>query len=83
MEETFEIPVTYKGEELSFTASLLNRGYTYAIRVLVNGQYINFEPDEEKNFRAWISPEEMEAGAQFDKMLLEAIAGTLKDAMES
>lgn len=81
MDENFEIPVTYKGEELNFPASLVSRGYTYAIRVNINGQHINFEPDEEKNFRALITMEEMEAGITFDKALLEAIAGTLKQSL--
>jgi hypothetical protein len=50
MEEQFELPVEYKGQELMLKASLLVTGYTHKFNVDVNGQNIIFEPDEERNY---------------------------------
>ena len=58
MEDIFEIPVTYKGEELLFTASLKAYGYVHKIEVDVNGQTIIFEQDEEGLYRGMLSYEE-------------------------
>ena len=52
MDEQFELPVEYKGEQLLFKASLIVTGYTHKFNVDVNGQMVIFEPDEERNYRA-------------------------------
>ena len=49
MENQFELPVQYKGEQLMLKASLLITGYTHKFKVDVNGRSIIFEPDEERN----------------------------------
>jgi hypothetical protein len=54
MEDTFDIPVTYKGKELLFKSQLLILGYTHKISVDVNGTEVLYEPDEERNYRAVI-----------------------------
>ena len=46
--EEFELPVTYKGEERMFPASLQVTGYTDCFVVDINGQSFIFEPDEER-----------------------------------
>lgn len=53
-EDGFEIPVTYKGKEMSFPASVQSFGYTHRILVDVDGVEIQLEPDEERNYRAII-----------------------------
>jgi hypothetical protein len=78
MEDTFDIPVTYKGKELLFKSQLLILGYTYKISVEVNGTEVLYEPDEEKNYRAVIDLEKMEGMKTIDKELLKAIAGAIK-----
>src|SRR5215210_9211350 len=77
MEDTFDIPVTYKGKDLTFPSTLLVFGYTYKISVEVNGTEVLYEPDEERNYRAVIDPEKMEGMKRIDKELLKAIAGAI------
>ena len=78
MNDNFEIPVTYKGEEHLFPASLISTGYTYKIQVNVFGKLISFEPDEERNFRAVINIDELHNADKIDKALLQEIATTLE-----
>ncbi len=52
MDQFFDLPVFYKGEELNFTANLIRVGYGYQFQVKINEQKIFFEPDEENNYRA-------------------------------
>ena len=78
MEDTFDIPVTYKEKELLFKSQLLILGYTHKISVDVNGTEVLFEPDEERNYRAVIGPEKMEGMKTIDKELLKAIAGAIE-----
>lgn len=51
-EEPFDLPVMYKGHEVVLPSRLVQRGYSYAIYVEVEGVEVIFEPDEERNFRA-------------------------------
>ena len=78
MEDTFDIPVTYKDKELTFKSQLLILGYTHKISVDVNGTEVLYEPDEERNYRAVIDPEKMEEMKGIDKELLKAIAGAIE-----
>ncbi len=76
MDEPFELPVTYKGNELLFPARLFMLGYIHKFQVQVNGYEVFFEPDEERNYRAVIDPEQVES-SKVDVELLKAIAGAL------
>lgn len=58
MEEPFLIPVTYKGTDRHFEATLRRWGYSHRFEVNVDGTVVSFERDEEGNFRAVIAPEE-------------------------
>ena len=73
MNEPFELPVTYKDKELLFPARLLMLGYTHKFQVQVNGHEVLFEPDEERNYRAVINPEQVES-SKIELELLKAIA---------
>ena len=46
MDDSFEIPVLYKGEELLFNARLLAVGYVHKFQVDVFGQELFFEQDD-------------------------------------
>ncbi len=48
-------------------------GYTHKFQVQVNGQDLLFEPDEERNYRAFVDPEQVE-NSNIDVELLKAIA---------
>ena len=78
MTDSFEIPVTYNGQELYFPATLNIFGYTYKIHVEVFGQLISFEPDEERNFRAVMNMENLNGIKKIDKALLEEIASVIE-----
>jgi hypothetical protein len=51
MDSTFEIPVVYKGKEISFPAEVIRYGYVHRIQVDVEGQIIFLEKDEEGHYR--------------------------------
>ena len=73
MEETFDLPVEYKGEQLMLKTSLLATGYIHKFNVEVDGQNIIFEPDEEKIYRAVINYEDIKKHKNIDGELLKAI----------
>jgi len=75
--EEFELPVTYKGEEIMFPASLHVIGYTHRFIVDINGQNVIFEPDEERNYRAAVSYEEANNNITVDRDLLEAVMDSI------
>jgi hypothetical protein len=79
MEEEFELPVKYKGEEQMLSAKLIVTGYTHKFSVDVNGQIIVFEPDEERNYRAVIPYDDINQNKDFDKDLLKAIAKSIQE----
>jgi len=57
MDEPFLIPVSYKGKEHEFPASLVRRGFSTAIVVDVNDVPVTYERDDEGNWRALVPPE--------------------------
>lgn len=76
MEESFYIPVTYKGKDLQFEATLQRRGYIHVLAVDVYSTMVTFERDEEGSWRALIPPEEK--GKTPDVDLLQTIAETIE-----
>lgn len=66
MSDTFQLIVQYEGEEKAFAADLLPYGYSYQIKVLINGQEIYFEPDDEGSYRVISMPWQKEK--DFEKM---------------
>ena len=81
-EDSLEIPVTYKGEDLLFQGELLLMGYTYKIQVEVEQQLIMFEPDEERNYRAILTEEQLQKNKKLDVGLLQAIAQVLESVVK-
>ena len=80
-DNSIEIPVTYKGEDLSFPAELLMSGYTHKIQVEVDGQIIMFEPDEERNYRVVLNAGQLEKETKLDVGLLKAIAEVIESVV--
>ncbi|WP_462264401.1 hypothetical protein [Mucilaginibacter sp.] len=75
MDDEFLLPVSFKGEALELETRLLPWGYTYRFEVQVNGLPVQFEPDEERNYRALVAPEQAEGkGSKLSVALLQAIA---------
>jgi hypothetical protein len=81
MDEGFDIPVIYKGEELLFPAQLVFFGWTQKIAVDVYGTAISFERDEEREWRALLSAEDLEAGKKVDAALVKAILASLEEIL--
>lgn len=77
MDERFDLPIQYKGDKLIFKGSLIVHGYTHKFNVVINGQKIIFEPDEERNYRAIINPIDLESNKNIDIELLKKIAEAL------
>lgn len=73
MDEQFELPVNYKGQQHLFKATLFVYGFTHKFHVDVNGQVIIFELDEERNYRAVLSYAEIESNKNIDVELLKQV----------
>ena len=76
MNEPFELPVIYNGNEALFPAELVQVGYTHRFVVDVYGQEVFFEPDEERNYRAVVQDSQLSKRVTAD--LLKAIAATIE-----
>lgn len=76
MAELFEIPVTFKNNELSFKAHSVRFGYVNHILVDIIGTQITIERDEEGNFRAVGDPEKMK-DSKVDLDLVKAVVEVL------
>jgi len=82
MEESFEISLTYKNAELVFPAVLQRVGYSYRIVVSMGETLICFEPDEERNFRVVMMPDQSErAMERIDKALLAVLHDRLVELL--
>ena len=83
MNESFELPVNYKAEKFAFPARLYRYGYSHRIEVMVHGHAIIFEPDEERNYRAVVSPEQYkEVEKKIDSSILEAIIESIESLVK-
>ncbi len=80
MDESFEIPVDYKGEKLLFKAVLITYGYSYKLEVEIFHQKVFLEPDEETSFRVVI-PYETPNISPIDQNLLQAIVNALEEIL--
>lgn len=81
MGETFELEVAYKGELLSLPAEYLPMGYSFKIRINIDGTDIFFELDDEKNYRAIASQGDLTKSQNIDINLLAAIAQALQESL--
>ena len=69
------ISIRYKGETIELPVSAYNYGHTYRIAVKVGEDEIIFEPDEERQLRAF-------APAHTDRELIAIIARQLEKIRE-
>jgi hypothetical protein len=78
MDERFLLEVTYKGEVLKYDAELRNFGYINRVVVDVDGLMVQFELDDESNYRALVSPEQVQSkDNKLEVGLLQAMAQKL------
>jgi hypothetical protein len=78
MDDSFELPVQFKNKELHFPAQLLQYGFTLKLEVDIEGTKVRFEPDEERNWRAVISYEDVQSNKKINEELLKAIAESIE-----
>jgi hypothetical protein len=55
--ETFSLDILHNGKQHTIHGSLLQLGYTHKIYLDVEGVEVVLEPDEERNYRAVVTPE--------------------------
>ena len=82
MDEEFELPVWFNNTELNLHAKLLNYGYSYKLEVDIDGTKLLFEPDEERNWRALIAYDELNANKKISADLLKAIASSIDEILK-
>lgn len=80
--DEFELAINFKGKDLLLLVALLNYGSSYKLNVEVEGTKVLFEPDEERNWRALISYEDVQANKKLDTDLLELIAKELDSILK-
>ena len=76
MDEPFDLPVAYKGQELLLPAQLIQQGYTHKFQVLVKDVEVYYEPDEEGNYRALVDPETLPK--HLEPELLQAVSQAIE-----
>ncbi|QES88705.1 hypothetical protein [Rhizosphaericola mali] len=77
MEHFFELPVIHNGEEISFNSRLVTFGYDYKFHIIVNGQELIFERDDDRNFRILTTTLEQK-DIVLDNVLVENIIRSLE-----
>jgi hypothetical protein len=82
MDEPFEIPVSYKGQELLVPARLLNVGYSHKFLVTINGQELFFEQDNNGKYRAMVNASNQVDVKNLDTDLLKAIAESIESILK-
>lgn len=78
MDEEFQLPVFYNGRELLIPARLHLYGFTQKIETNVESIVVMFERDEERNWRAIVTPVEWEKNRSIKPDLLQAIARSIE-----
>ena len=78
MDDSFELPVNYKGEELLLPGRILHMGYVHKIEVEVYDIPVHFEWDDEHNLRALVEPSMMDNNKKITRDLLQAIAAAIE-----
>ncbi len=76
-EDQVLLTINFRGRSLEVPTVLRQFGYSYRIDVTISDSIVSFEPDEERNWRALVSYEDMQANKQLDPDLLRAIAEEL------
>jgi hypothetical protein len=73
MKDEFELPVVFDKKTI-LRQSFCSLGTPINLKIDVNGIEVLFEPDEERNYRAWIDPTKQEALIKVNPHLLKEIA---------
>jgi hypothetical protein len=77
MEESLLLPVNYNGEELEFEMKI-QQGYVPRVEIIIDGVPMIFETDNDGQYRALVSPEQIHNSKHLTVGLLQAIAQQLE-----
>jgi hypothetical protein len=75
--EPMLLPVDYNGEELEFEMKI-QQGYIPRVEITIDGVPVIFETDNDEQYRALVSPEQMHQSKHLTTGLLQAIAHQLE-----
>jgi hypothetical protein len=78
MDESFDLPVNYKGTDRAYSSRLIIQGYTHKFAVLVEETEVIYERDEEGEYRAIIANPDTQTGKTPERGLLEAIGNKIQ-----
>ncbi|HEX6914822.1 MAG TPA: hypothetical protein VF145_06255 [Chitinophagaceae bacterium] len=76
--DEFSIGLEYKGVLRTFTGRLIVTGYTHRICFDIDGTSLVLEPDEERNYRAVVAPQDVD---KLDGELVRSIAAEMQDLL--
>ena len=84
MEETFTLPMQYKGKEVTLEFTFRRLGYTYKISTQIGNQEVLFEPDEEGSFRATLANPHKATSSKdnIDSAFIAVISQALTEALK-
>jgi hypothetical protein len=74
MDDQLILPLNYQGQELEFEMRVYQYGYIHRVEVWIGAIAVQFELDDEQNYRALVSPEQLEQSRKLSVGLLQAIA---------
>lgn len=80
--EPVDLTIQYDGKERHYQTTFRRYGYTYRIQVAVENVLVDFEPDEEGQFRAIMSEPDKPEYRSIDRGLLQTIADELQTALK-
>ena len=75
--EPMLLPVDYNGEELEFEMKI-QQGYVPRVEIIIEGIPVIFEADNDEQYRALVSPEQVHQSKHLITELLQAIAQQLE-----
>lgn len=80
--DEFELALRFKKKDMLLPVKLMNYGSSYKLQVEIEGTNVLFEPDEERNWRAVISYEDVQANKKLNRELLQLIAAELETILK-
>jgi hypothetical protein len=79
MDEPFILELIFQNKTYELETGFQRYGYIYRIAVTIDGLTVLFEPDEEGNYRALVSQEQIEKNKTLSVGLLQTIAQKLEN----
>jgi hypothetical protein len=82
MEDKFLLLVSFQGKKMRLPCKLIRYGNIHKLEVSIEGTQVFFEPDEERNWRAFLTYKDVQANKKLSVELLKAIAETIEETLK-